>query len=124
MDQRILVLALLVSNGDPLPGGDLLEIFHELASPTAKSDELDSLLIELGEVFVGRELGVEDESRLYTASHPLPERKEGEHLVVGLLFLDVCRGIEQEFRLSILSKEGECPLHDPSLAPAQWLLEH
>ena len=55
-DQGVLVFPLLVGNGNPFPGADFLKLRHELVSPAAKSDELHPLLVELGEVPVGREL--------------------------------------------------------------------
>ena len=60
MNLRVGVLALLVGDVNPLEV-QALDALDQLLAPAAQSDELDASRVELRELGVGREAGVEDE---------------------------------------------------------------
>ena len=56
--------------------------------------------------------------------HLPPEGKKREHLVVGLIALDVSGGVEHELALGVLGKECKRPLHPLAPGAGPMLFEH
>ena len=71
----------------------------------------DSLLIERRELGVGGELGVKHKGGLDPPLDLFPEGEKTQHLIIGLLALDVGGCIKDELGGGILGKKGQRPFH-------------
>ena len=101
---------------DPSPGrrrgpGDLVE---ELRGPSPQRDELDPHPVQLVEVGVGRQLGVEDQFLGQAAGPLLPEVDEAEDLVVLLVLAQLAVGIAEDAGVGVLGQERQHPLLPPA----------
>ncbi len=124
VDEWVGELALLVRDVDALPSFDLLHGLEHFAAATPKGDELDAGNVELGELGIGGELGIEDQSRLDAAADFAPEREELEHLVVGLELSDVCIRVEHQLGLGVLGDHRQGTLHHLVACASPVFLEH
>ncbi len=64
-------------------------VFHVLA-PTSEGDKTYPLLIERREPGIGGELGVKHKGGRDPSLDLFPEGEKAQHLIIGLLALDVC----------------------------------
>ena len=101
---------------DPPPGrrrcpGDRVE---ELRDPSPQRDELDPHPVQLVEVGVGRQLGVEDQFLGQPAGPLLPELDEAEDLVVLLVLAQLAVGIAEDAGVGVLGQERQHPLLPPA----------
>src|SRR3990172_5298920 len=96
------VLALGMRDVNALPAFELLHRAQEGRAAAAQGDELDAGGVELGELLVAREAGVEDEGGETAAPDLAPEGEEVGDLLVGLAATGVGRRVEQQLRLRVL----------------------
>ena len=94
---------------DPPPGrrrgpGHLVE---QLLGAASQRDELNPHPVQLVEVGIGRQLGVEDQLLGETAGALLPEVDEAEDLVVLLVLPQLAVGVAEDARLGVLGQEGQ-----------------
>ena len=72
-----------------------------------KRDELDSHPVQLVQVGIGRQLGVEDEFLGQMAGPLLPELDEAEDLIVLLVLAQLPVGIAEDAGIGVLGQERQ-----------------
>ena len=100
-----------------------LDLFDELLSPAPQGDELDSIPVELGQIFVGGKLGIEDQALGRLSSLP-PEVHELQDAVRLIAMLHLGIAVAEDARIGILAQDGQDAFERlPSLA-GPVVLEH
>src|SRR5580693_1190979 len=90
------------------------DFFDELLRPSPQRDELDPHLVQLVEIGVGRQLGVEDEFFGKVAGPLLPVGDEAKDLIVLLALAQIGVGVAENPGISVLGQESQ----DSFLLPA------
>jgi len=112
VDLGVRELPLVVRDVDPRPPVELLDALEQAGAAAPEGDEPDARSIQLGELRVGGEPGVEHQGRGHAPTDASPEREELGHLVLGLGSLDVSGGVEEELGVGVLREERQDALHD------------
>ena len=104
---------------DPSPSrrrglGDLLE---KLLGPPPQGDELDPQPVQLAELGIGRQLGVEDQLFGQAASPLLPELDEAEDLIITLVLTQLGIGVAENSSVGVLRQKRQA---FPSAAGSAW----
>ena len=92
--------------------------------PTSEGDKAYPLLIERRELGIGGELGVKHKGGLDPPLNLFPEGKKAQHLIIGLLALDVGGCIKDQLGAGILGEKRQSPFHPfvPGAGPV--LIQH
>ena len=108
-DSRMRVLPRDPLQLDPSPRGSrrLVDLPHQALGATTQGDELDAQAIELVELGVGRQLGVEDQFFGILPRPLLPEPGEAEDLVILVALAQFPVGIAEDAGRGILHQEGQ-----------------
>ena len=96
---------------NPFPRGHLIEVLDELFSPSPKRQEFDVLLVQLRELSIACKFGIKHQGRSHSTMDVFPEREEVKDLILGFGTTDIGCGIEDQFGVGILGKEGQGSLH-------------
>ena len=115
-DPRILVLPRDTLQLDPAPrgAGRLVDLPLEPRRATAQGDKLNSQPIELIEIGIGRQLGIEDQFFGIPPCPFLPELDEAEDLIVLLALAQFAVGVTEDAGLGVLDQEGQDALLSPT----------
>ena len=111
VDQWVGILPLGVRDMDALPGFKRLTPMQHVLPPTSEGDKAYPLLVECRELGVGSELGVKHKGGLDPSLNLFPEGEKAQHLIVGLLALDVGGCIKDQLGTCILGKKRQSPFH-------------
>ena len=108
-DSRMRVLPRDTLQLDPPPRGTrcLVDFPHQPLGAPAQGDELDPQPVELIELGVGRQLGVEDQFLGILPGPFLPEPDEAEDLVVLLVLAQFAVGVAEDAGVGVLRQEGQ-----------------
>jgi len=98
-------------------------VVEQSFSSAPQGDESHTLAVEFGELGIAGEARVEYEGGRDPAADPPPEGEELEHLVIGLIAMDVGVGVEHELGLCILGEERQHRLHGLAPGPGPMGLE-
>ena len=115
-DPRMLVFPRDTLQLDPAPrrAGRLADLSHEPWRATAQGDEFNSQPIELIELGVGRQLGIEDQFFGISPRPFLPKLDEAEDLIVLLALAQFTVGVTEDAGLGVLDQEGQDALLPPT----------
>jgi len=108
-DARRSVLPRDVVEFDPAPCGErnLMDCMEHLRRASSQRDEVDVHLIQLVEIGVCGQLGVEDQLLRQVARSLLPEFHEPQDLVALLVLSDLSMGVAEDSDVGVLRDEGE-----------------
>ena len=124
MDQWVGIFPLDMGDMDSLPELKGLHSIEHVFAPAPEGDKPYPLLIELRELGVGGELGVKDKGGLDPPLDLSPKGEKIQHLIIGLLALDVGGCIKDELGGGILGKKGQCPFHSFVSGPGPVLVQY
>ena len=101
---------------DPSPSRrrGLGDLFEQLLGPPPQGDELNPQPVQLAELGIGRQLGVEDQLLGKAASPLLPELDEAEDLIIPLVLPQVGVGVAEDSSVGVLGQERQHPLLLPA----------
>ena len=92
----------------------LVDLPHQPRGAPAQRDELNPQPVELVELGVGRQLGIEDQFFRISPRPFLPEPDEAEDLIVLLILAQFTIGVAEDAGLGVLRQEGQDALLSPT----------
>ncbi len=124
MDQRVGILPLFMRDMDFLPRLERLQFLNQLFPSASEGNKFDLLAVQLGKMVISGELGIKNQGGLKAPSGSFPEGKKLQDLIIGLIALNVRRGIQDQPGSGILGYESQGPFHPPASSPGPMFLEH
>ena len=111
MNQGVGELSFGMRDMNTFPRGHLIKMLDELFSPSPKGKEFDVLLVQLRELSIACKFGIKHQGWFHSTMDAFPEREEVEDLILGFGTTDIGCGIEHQFGVGVLGKEGQGSLH-------------
>ena len=91
----------------PGRGGPCPKLLEHLLGATAQRNKVYPLLVELGQVAVGGQLGIKNQLLGQLAGTLLPKFHETQHLVVLVFFANLCVAVTEHVRVGVLRHKGQ-----------------
>ena len=92
----------------------LVDLPHQPRGAPAQRDELNTQPVELVELGVGRQLGIENQFFRVPPGTLLPEPNEAEDLIILLILTQFAVGVAKDARLGVLRQERQNALLSPT----------